>query len=32
MDLEYVNVQVTHGHLEQLFFRTHTFSIYAQEP
>lgn len=31
MGLEYVNVQVTHGHLQQLFFCPHTFSIYVQE-
>lgn len=32
MGLEYVNVQVARGHLQQLFFCTHTFSVYAQEP
>lgn len=32
MGLVYVNVQVTHGHLQQLFFCTHSFSIYVQEP
>lgn len=30
MDLEYVNMQVARGHLQQLFFCT--VSIYAQEP